>query len=146
MKFVVLSVSILALSASAALAEPIADRKAQMKARGALVGELAPIARGQRPYDAAKVMATLEEMSKNAETDVSVLWPTGSEAGDHTSAPKVWEDPSAFKAAVDKYPVGRRCRGCSESAGHRRFPAAVRCDNLELRRMPRGFPGQARLI
>lgn len=103
MKFIVLSASILALSASAALAEPIADRKAQMKARGALVGELAPIARGQQPYDAAKVMATLEEMSKNAETDVSVLWPTGSEAGDHTSAPKVWEDPSAFKAAVDKY-------------------------------------------
>lgn len=103
MKSIVLCASILALSASTALAEPIADRKAQMKARGALVGELAPIARGQQPYDAAKVMATLEQMSKNAETDVSVLWPTGSEAGDHTSAPKVWEDPSAFKAAVDKY-------------------------------------------
>lgn len=103
MKFIVLSASILALSASAALADPIADRKAQMKARGALVGELAPIARGQQPFDAAKVLATLEEMSKNAETDVSVLWPAGSEAGDHTSSPKVWEDPSAFEAAVDKY-------------------------------------------
>ncbi|SMH42093.1 c-type cytochrome [Mesorhizobium australicum] len=103
MKFIVLSASILALSASVALADPIADRKAQMKARGALVGELAPIARGQQPYDAAKVLATLEEMSKNAETDVSVLWPAGSEAGDHTSSLKVWEDPSAFEAAVDKY-------------------------------------------
>lgn len=103
MKSIVLCASILALSASTALAEPIADRKAQMKARGALVGELAPIARGQQPYDAAKVMATLEEMSKNAETDISVLWPAGSETGDHTSAPKVWEDPSAFEAAVDKY-------------------------------------------
>jgi len=103
MKCIVLCASILALSASTALAEPIADRKAQMKARGALVGELAPIARGQQPYDAAKVMATLEEMSKNAETDISVLWPAGSETGDHTSAPKVWEDPSAFEAAVDKY-------------------------------------------
>ncbi len=103
MKSIVLCASILALSASTALAEPIADRKAQMKARGALVGELAPIARGQQPYDVAKVMATLEEMSKNAETDISVLWPAGSETGDHTSAPKVWEDPSAFEAAVDKY-------------------------------------------
>jgi len=103
MKLIVLSASILALSASAALADPIADRKAQMKARGALVGELAPIARGQQPFDAAKVLATLEEMSKNAETDVSVLWPAGSEAGDHTSSPKVWEDPSAFETAVDKY-------------------------------------------
>lgn len=103
MKCIVLCASIFALTASAALADPIADRKAQMKARGALVGELAPIARGQQPYDAAKVMATLEEMSKNAETDVSVLWPAGSETGDHTSAPKVWQDPSAFEAAVDKY-------------------------------------------
>ena len=103
MKLIVLSASILALTVSAALSDPIADRQAQMKARGALVGELAPIARGQQLFDAAKVLATLEAMSKNAETDIQVLWPTGSEAGDHTSAPTVWEDPSAFQVAVDKY-------------------------------------------
>lgn len=103
MKSIVLCASILALSVSSAFSDPVGERKAQMKARGALVGELVPIAKGEQPYDAAKVLSTLEAMSKNAETEVSALWPAGSENGDHTSAPKVWEDRSAFEAAVEKY-------------------------------------------
>lgn len=103
MKSIVLCASILALSVSSAFSDPVGERKAQMKARGALVGELVPIAKGEQPYDAAKVLSTLEAMSKNAETEVSALWPAGSETGDHTSAPKVWEDRSAFEAAVGKY-------------------------------------------
>ncbi len=103
MKSIVLCASILALSVSSAISDPVGERKAQMKARGALVGELLPIARGEQPYDAAKVLSKLEAMSKNAETEVSALWPAGSEVGDHTSAPKVWEDRSAFEAAVGKY-------------------------------------------
>lgn len=103
MKLIVLCASILALTVSAALADPIAERKAQMKARGALMGELAPIAKGEQPFDAAKVMAALEAMSKNAETDVQALWPAGSDSGDQTSSPKIWEDTASFQAAVDKY-------------------------------------------
>jgi cytochrome c556 len=103
MKSIVLCASILALTVSSALSDPVAERKAQMKARGALVGELAPIAKGEQPYDAAKVLSMLEAMSQNAETEVSALWPAGSETGDHTSAPNVWEDRSAFEAAVEKY-------------------------------------------
>lgn len=103
MKLIALSACIAALAVTAAFANPVADRKAQMKERGALLGELAPVARGQQPFDAAKVLATLEALSKNAQTDIEALWPAGSDAGDHTSSPKIWEDPSGFAAAVDKY-------------------------------------------
>lgn len=103
MKSIVLCASILALSVSSAFSDPVAERKAQMKARGALVGELVPIAKGEQPYDAAKVLETLEAMARNAETDVAILWPAGSEAGDHTSSPRIWEHPSEFQAAVEKY-------------------------------------------
>jgi cytochrome c556 len=103
MKSLVLSLSILGLSLASAQADPIADRIAQMKARGALVGQLAPIAKGEQPYDAAKVLATLEEMSKNAVTDVAVLYPAGSSEGNTTASPKIWEDMAGFQAAVDKY-------------------------------------------
>ena len=103
MKSFILTASILALSIASAHADPIADRKAQMKERGRLVGQLAPIAKGEQPYDAAKVLALLQEMSANATTDIAALWPQDSQDGDHTSAPKVWEDPDGFRAAVDKY-------------------------------------------
>jgi cytochrome c556 len=103
MKLTVLTASILALTMTAALSDPIAERKAQMKARGALMGELAPIARGQQPFDSEKVLSALEKMSQNAETDVTALWPADSKAGDHTSSPAVWDDPQAFQDAVDKY-------------------------------------------
>ena len=103
MKSIVFAASILAATVSVAHSDPIADRKAQMKARGALVGQLMPIMKGEQPYDAAKVLATLQEMQANAVTDISVLWPADSQAGDHTSSPKVWEAPDEFAAAVDKY-------------------------------------------
>ncbi len=103
MKSLFLTASILCLSLSAASAEPIAERKAQMKARGALVGQMAPIVRGEQPFDADAVMAALEQMSANAHTDVEALYPAQTQDGDTTAAPAIWERPSEFKAAVDRY-------------------------------------------
>ncbi|MDP3896058.1 MAG: cytochrome c [Mesorhizobium sp.] len=104
MRSLILSVSILAMAMSAASADPIADRKAAMKERGGLVGSLAPIAKGEQPFDSAKVAEVFAALKVNADAyNVDALFPAGSETGDTTASPKIWEDMAGFKAAVDKY-------------------------------------------
>lgn len=103
MKKFVLALSVLALAASAAVADPIADRKALMKANGAAVGSIAPIVKGAQPFDAAVVLAALTKLNEDAQKfDVATLWPEGS-AGDSKSSPKIWSDKAGFQAAVDKF-------------------------------------------
>jgi len=104
MKSLVVSISILAFAASAALADPIADRKAIMKQRGGLVGSIAPIAKGEQPFDAAKVAEVFAALKANAEGyDVEAFFPADSMTGDTKASPKIWEDMAGYKAAVDKY-------------------------------------------
>ncbi len=105
MKRLILAISTVALVSSAAFADPIADRKALMKERGGLVGgQLAPIAKGEKPFDAAAVLAALQGLAANADKfDADVLFPAGSETGDTKASPKIWEDMAGFKAAADKY-------------------------------------------
>ena len=104
MRKLVLAISALAIAGSAAFADPIADRKALMKANGAAVGSLAPVVKGEKPFDAAEVLAALTKLKEDADKmDVDVLWPAGTETGDTTSSPKIWEDRPAFQAAVDKF-------------------------------------------
>ena len=104
---------ILAIAASAAMivtsfiatagADPIADRKANMKARGQQMQVLAPIAQGKNPFDAAAVQAALEKLNELGQVDVDALWPAGSDQGDTKSSPKIWQDMAGFKAAHQKY-------------------------------------------
>ena len=103
MKSFVLSLSLLAASLSPASANPLEDREAQMKERGRLVGSLSAIVKGEQPFDAAKVMETLEALAGNAAVDLEVLWPAGSDTGDTTASPKIWEDFAGFHAADGKY-------------------------------------------
>lgn len=104
MRKLVIAISALAIAGSAAFAEPIADRKALMKANGAAMGSLSPFVKGEQAYDAAAVLAALTKLSEDAQKmDVEVLWPVGTETGDTTSSPKIWEDKAAFQAAVDKF-------------------------------------------
>lgn len=104
MRLLALAASAAMLAATAASADPIADRQANMKERSAQMRVLAPIAQGKNPFDAAAVMAALEALNANAmAADVEALWPAGSETGDTDSSPKIWEDKPAFKAAMDKY-------------------------------------------
>ena len=104
MRKLVLAISALAIAGSAAFADPIADRKALMKANGAAAGSLAPFVKGEKAYDAAEVLAALTKLSEDAQKmDVEVLWPAGSDTGDTTSSPKIWEDKAGFQAAVDKF-------------------------------------------
>lgn len=104
MKRFVLAISAIALVSGAALADPIADRKALMKERGGLIGQLAPIAKGEKPFDAAAVLAALQGLAANgAKFDVEALFPAGSETGDTKASPKIWEDMAGFNAAEDKF-------------------------------------------
>ncbi|MGD9913868.1 MAG: cytochrome c [Rhizobiaceae bacterium] len=103
MKTILLAVSALSIVASSALADPIADRKASMKERGAIAfGQLGPIAKGDKPFDAAAVMTALEALDANAKKfDIDVLFPAGSESP--KTSPKIWEDMAGFKAAEGAY-------------------------------------------
>jgi len=104
MQKLLLAFSLLALTVSAASADPIADRKALMKANGKAVGQLAAIAKGEQPFDAATVLAALETLNGDAQKlDVATLFPAGSDTGDTTASPKIWEDPAHFQADVDKF-------------------------------------------
>ncbi len=104
MKFAALALAASSLVATGAFADPIEDRKANMKERGSLMRILAPVAQGQQPFDAATVMDALEKLQANAEAaEVDVMWPVGSETGDTKSSPRIWEDRAGFQAADDKY-------------------------------------------
>ena len=105
MKKLLLAISALAVISGSALADPIADRKAIMKERGGIVGgQLAPIAKGEKPYDAAAVMAALQALDANAKKfDVEALFPAGSDQGDTKASPKIWQDMAGFKAIADKF-------------------------------------------
>jgi cytochrome c556 len=104
MRKLVIAISMLAFAGSAAFADPILDRQALMKERGKIAGGLAKVAKGDEPFDAAAVLTQLQALQANAEKfDVDALFPKGSDTGDTTAGPKIWEDMAGFKAAEDKY-------------------------------------------
>ncbi|ESY81925.1 MULTISPECIES: cytochrome c [unclassified Mesorhizobium] len=104
MRKLVIAISMLALAASAAFADPILDRQALMKERGKIVGGLSKVVKGEEPFDAAAVLTQLQALQANAEKfDVEALFPKGTDSGDTTASPKIWEDMAGFKAAEDKY-------------------------------------------
>jgi cytochrome c556 len=104
MKKLLVAVSLIVLAATAVQADPIADRKALMKANGKAAGQLAAIAKGEQPFDAAAVLAALTTLNEDAQKlDVATLFPAGTDKGDTTASPKIWEDLAGFQAEVDKF-------------------------------------------
>lgn len=104
MKFFALIAASAALVSFQASADPMADREAVMKALGKAVGSVAPIAKGEKEFDAQAVMAALTEIDAQAKKiDVAALWPEGSTNAESESSPKIWEDMAGFQAKVDKF-------------------------------------------
>jgi cytochrome c556 len=104
MRKLILAISMLAFAGSAAFADPILDRQALMKERGKIAGGLSKVVKGETPYDAAAVLTALQALQANAEKfDANAFFPAGSDTGDTTASPKIWEDMAGFKAAGDKY-------------------------------------------
>lgn len=104
MRKLILAISTVSLFVGAAYADPIADRKAIMKERGPLIGSLVKMAKGEAAFDGAAALAALQGLQANEDKfDIDALFPAGSDTGDTTASPKIWEDMAAFKAENAKY-------------------------------------------
>jgi cytochrome c556 len=100
-----LAVAVLAFGATALVAQsdPIAARKALMKANGDQNRVATEMLEGKRPFnldEAKKVLATFAEAGEKA----PALFPDDSKTGGDTAAlPAVWENKSDFQAKLAKF-------------------------------------------
>jgi cytochrome c556 len=98
------AVATIALGLSVAIAQqdPIAARKALMKANGDQAKIGAAMIKGEAPFDIAavhKIFATFQDASAKA----PALFPDNSKTGGETAAdPKIWENIEDFKARLAK--------------------------------------------
>lgn len=104
MRKFVLAAAAIALATTAAFADVIADRQAVMKENARQVGTLVKMVKGESAFDAAAVLAALTALNNSVQKiDVAASFPAGSDQGDTTASPNIWEDPAGFQAEVDKF-------------------------------------------
>ena len=137
MKRIVLAVAIIAAGVTAVVAQgdPIAARKALMKANNENARNLVRMTRGEDPYDATMVNAAFAQWAETAQK-FPALFPDNSKTGETRATPKVWETRSDFEAKVAAFAkavadnrdkaknvdevkvalaaVGKTCDGCHE--------------------------------
>ncbi|MEM9333098.1 MAG: cytochrome c [Pseudomonadota bacterium] len=96
--FATLSVATVGLAiATMAVAGPIEDRQAKMKAVGKSIGIVGKMAKGQSDFDAALALQALTDM-KAAAADFETLFPDGSGEGKTEAAPAIFTDRAGFDA------------------------------------------------
>ena len=99
----VLAVAAIALAATAVIAQqqdPIAARKALMKANGQAAQLGNKMAKGEEPFTVEKgksVFAAYQKVST-----AHALFPEGSKTGDTAALPAVWENKADFEAKLTK--------------------------------------------
>jgi cytochrome c556 len=102
---IVLAVTVLAFGVSAVVAQsdPIAARKALMKANGDQSRIATEMVDGKRPFNldaAKKVFTTFAEAAEKSKT----LYPDNSKTGGDTAAlPAIWEKKADFEAKLTKF-------------------------------------------
>ena len=99
----VLAVAAVALGVTTVTAQqdPIAARKAIMKANGQQAGLGGKMAKGEEPFDLAKAKLIFATYQKVAE--VHTLFPESSKTGGDTAAlPAIWENKADFDAKLAK--------------------------------------------
>ncbi|MCL6706401.1 cytochrome c [Pseudomonas sp. R2.Fl] len=100
LKLVFAAATALCLGIGAAIAadEPQVVRQEMMKRVGGAMGAIGAIAKGEKPFDAEVIRASLETMAEVGKTFPD-QFPAGSEVGmDSEAAPAIWERPDEFKA------------------------------------------------
>jgi len=110
---IVLAVATVALgvTAVAAQSDPIAARKALMKANGDQAKIGSAMIKGDAPFDLAKAQ-TIFVTFMDAADKMPNLFPENSKTGGETAAtPKVWEEPADFKARFAKFAIDSKAAG-----------------------------------
>lgn len=93
---------VMAASAVMAQGDAITQRKDLMKGIGGATRTGAAIAKGDAPFDAAKVQEIFKTYADNGQK-FGTLLPAGSAAGDTIASPKIWEDMAGFNAQLAKF-------------------------------------------
>ena len=87
-----------AITAVMAQSDPLSQRKALMKGNGEQLGALNKMAKGEQPFDRAKVDEAFAKFGEVAQK-APALFPEPPKAGEDTRAlPKIWETKSDFEA------------------------------------------------
>ena len=111
--FVAVAVIALGVGVAAAQQDPIAARRALMKANGDEAKIGAAMAKGETPFDLAKarkMFAAFEDTAAKA----PALFPDNSKTGGETAAkPEIWEAMDDFKARLVK--LGTDAKAAAES-------------------------------
>jgi cytochrome c556 len=111
----VLAMAAITLGVTVAMAQqdPIAARRALMKANGDQAKIGAAMAKGEAPFDLAaakKIFVTFED----AAAKMPALFPDTSKTGGDTAAdPKIWENMADFKAKFVKFGEDAKAAGAS---------------------------------
>ena len=89
-------------TASFATEDPIATRKALMRANGAAAGAASAMLKGETPFSPAVANSVLRNFIAVGYS-FGDYFPEGSQTGDTRASPKIWEDMAGFQAAVAKF-------------------------------------------
>ena len=143
MKRVLVVAGALLLSAGAVIAQQDVVKQDQtvMKGNGkALGGMLAPMFKGEKPYDQATVDEALKQLDDTAKK-LPTMFPESTKGmkaeGDYSASPKIWEDKAGFAAKISDFAavvteakakikdldslkavfpaIGKGCGGCHET-------------------------------
>lgn len=102
---IVFAIAAIALAASIAVADqdPIAARRALMKANGDEAKAGVAMIKGEAPFDLAKAHKMFETFESAAQK-MPALFPETSKTGGETAArPEIWQNMDDFKARFDKF-------------------------------------------
>jgi len=103
--------------------DPIAARKAAMKANGAAMKVASDMLKGTTPYDAAAAAEAMQKIEDDMKTFAD-LFPEGSDQGDTDAAAAIWQNMDDFRARAVK--LGSDAAAAREAAaqGPEAFQAA----------------------
>lgn len=102
--------------------DAIAKRKEMMKAIGGATKQSVQMIKGEIPFDAAVAKANMDKIV--AWKDTATLFPKGTETGDTTAAPKIWESFDDFKAKGQKMSADAEKAAAAAGQGLEAFKTA----------------------
>lgn len=111
------------ISLAFAADDPIAARKDVMKHNGGAAKIAVDMIKGDKPFDAAAAAAAMQTLQDDMVTFVT-LFPAGSDKGDTSASPKIWEDMDGFKAAAAKLAADAKTAGEAAAQGVDAFKVA----------------------